>query len=320
MSLTQATQATRRAFGGRLLERAAEDPHFVVFESDLGKSSLSNLFGNAYPHRYFNLGIAELNTMGAAAGMAAGGRTVFVAGYSVFLTMRALEAVRSFVCYPKLNVKLYASHGGLTAAIDGVTHQGSEDIAFMTTLPNMRVLVPSDSVSARAACDLALATPGPVFVRLMRDPLCEFYDAGETFAIGGSKVMRSGTDITIASYGDIAFQALQAAEVLAEHGVQAEVLDLYSVKPVDATSVLASVRKTRALLVAENHQKRNGLGYELAALLLRNEPVPFDHLGLDDRFAESGNYFLMIDKFGFSAARIADAAQRLLEKARGRPA
>jgi transketolase len=316
MSLTKAKQATRRAFGGRLLERAADDSSFVVFESDLGKSSLSNMFGDAYPDRYFNLGIAELNTMGAAAGMAAGGRTVFVAGYSVFLTMRALEAVRSFICYPKLNVKLYASHGGLTAAIDGVTHQGSEDIAFMTTLPNMKVLVPADSVSARAACDLALATPGPVFVRLMRDPLYEFYEAGETFAIGGSKVMRSGTDITIASYGDIAFQALLAADTLAEQGIQAEVLDLYSVKPVDAAAVLTSVRKTRALLVAENHQKRNGLGYDLAALLLKEAPVPFDHLGLDDCFAESGNYFKMIDKYGFSAAKIAEAAERLLAKAR----
>ena len=318
MSLTKAKQATRRAFGGRLLQRAADDTGFVVFESDLGKSSLSNMFGDAYPDRYFNLGIAELNTMGAAAGMAAGGRTVFVAGYSVFLTMRALEAVRSFICYPKLNVKLYASHGGLTAAIDGVTHQGSEDIAFMTTLPNMKVLVPADSVSARAACDLALATPGPVFVRLMRDPLYEFYGDGEAFAIGGSKVMRPGTDLTIASYGDIAFQALQAADALAEKGIQAEVLDLYSVKPVDAAAVLASVRKTGALLVAENHQKRNGLGYDLAALLLKEEPVPFDHLGLDDRFAESGNYFKMIDKFGFSSAKIAEAAERLLVKARTR--
>jgi len=315
VSLTKAKNATRRAFGERLLERAAEDAEFVVFESDLGKSSLSNIFGDAYPDRYFNLGIAELNTMAAAAGMAAGGRTVFVAGYSVFITMRALEAVRSFICYPQLNVKLYASHGGLTAAIDGVTHQGSEDIAFMSTLPNMKVLVPMDSVSARAACDLALETPGPVFVRLMRDPLWEFYDAGETLTIGGSKIVRAGRDITIASYGDIVFQALQAADALAENGIEAEVLDLYSVKPVDAAAVMASVRRTGALLVAENHQKRNGLGYDLAATLLKEEPVPFDHLGLDDRFAESGNYFAMIDKYGFSAARIAEAAERLLLKA-----
>jgi transketolase len=315
MSLTKAKNATRRAFGGRLLELGAIDPDFVVFESDLGKSSMSNLFGDTYPDRYFNMGIAELNTMASAAGMAAGGRTVFVAGYSVFLTMRALEAVRSFIAYPKLNVKLYASHGGLTAAIDGVTHQGSEDIAFMSVIPNMKVLVPADSVAARAICDLALATPGPVFVRLMRDPLYEIYEPEETFRIGGSKTVRKGTDITLASYGDITFQAMQAADLLAEKGINAEVLDLYSVKPVDTAAVLESVRRTGALLVAENHQKRNGLGYELAALLLKEEPLPFDHLGLEDRFAESGNYFSMIDKFGFSAAKIAEAAERLLVKA-----
>jgi transketolase len=314
VSLVKAKIATRRAFGERVLERAADSPDFVVFESDLGKSSQSNLFGDAYPDRYFNLGIAELNTMAAAAGMAAGGRTVFVAGYSVFLTMRALEAVRSFVCYPKLNVKIYASHGGLTAAIDGVTHQGSEDIAFMTTLPNMKVLVPADTAAARAACDLALATPGPVFVRLMRDPLYEFYSPEETFKIGGSKLVRKGRDITLASYGDILFQALQAADSLAERGIEAEVLDLYSVKPIDTAAVLASVRRTGALLVAENHQKRNGMGYELAAMLMREGAVAFDNLGLEDRFAESGNYFSMIDKFGFSAAKIAEAAERLLSK------
>jgi transketolase len=311
-NITTAKIATRRAFGERVLERGADDHDFVVFESDLGKSSQSNLFGDAYPERYFNLGIAELNTLAAAAGMAAGGRTVFVAGYSVFLTMRALEAVRSFICYPKLNVKLYASHGGLTAAIDGVTHQGSEDIAFMTSIPNMKVIVPMDSVSARAACDLALETPGPVFVRLMRDPLYEFYQPGEKFRVGGSKTVRAGRDITIASYGDIVFQALEAAESLAAMGIEAEVLDMYSLKPVDTASVLASVRRTGALLVAENHQKRNGLGYELAAALLQDRPVPFDHLGLEDCFAESGNYFLMIDKFGFSGAKIAAAAGRLV--------
>jgi len=318
MSLTKAKIATRRAFGERVVERGVDRADFVVFESDLGKSSQSNLFGEAYPERYFNMGIAELNTMAAAAGMAAGGRTVFVAGYSVFLSMRSLEAVRSFVCYPNLNVKLYASHGGLTAAIDGVTHQGSEDIAFMTTLPNMKVLVPLDTVSARAACDLALATPGPVFVRLMRDPLYEFYEPGETFEIGGSKVVRSGRDITIASYGDIVFQSLMAADILAEKGIEAEVLDMYSLKPVDITAVVDSVRRTGALLVAENHQKRNGLAYELAVGLLKREPAPFDHLGLDDTFAESGKYLPMIDKYGFSAAKIAEAAERLLRKGKTR--
>jgi transketolase len=316
VTLVKAKIATRRAFGERLRERGVDNQDFVVFESDLGKSTQSMLFGEAYPERYFDLGIAELNTMAAAAGMAAGGRTVVVSGYSVFLSMRALEVVRSVICYPRLNVKIFASHGGLTAAIDGVTHQGSEDIAFMSTLPNMKVLVPMDTVSARAACDLALATPGPVFVRLMRDPLFEFYQPGESFEIGGSKTVRRGRDLTIASYGDIVFQALEAADVLATSGIDAEVIDMYSIKPVDTRAVLASVRRTGALLVAENHQKKNGLAYELAVTLLKEHPAAFDHVGLDDCFAESGNYFAMIDKYGFSAARIAEAAQRLLLKAR----
>ena len=319
MKLTKATRPTRHAFGERVLERGGDDPDFAVFESDLGKSSQSTLFGEKYPSRYFNLGIAELNTMAAAAGMAASGRTVFVAGYSVFLSMRALEAVRTFVCYPKLNVKLYASHGGLTAAIDGATHQATEDIAFMTTIPNMKVLVPMDTVAARAACDLALATPGPMFVRLMRDPLYDCYAPGTTFRVGGSHTLRTGTDITLASYGDIAIQALQAAELLAAEGIEADVLDMYSVKPVDAEAVFDSTRRTGALLVAENHQQRNGLGYELATLLLKRQPVPFANIGLDDAFGESGNYFAMIDKYGLSAPKIAEAAQRLLRQAGRRP-
>jgi len=319
MTLPKAKIATRRAFGERVRERGADDGNFVVFESDLGHSSYSHLFGDAYPDRYFDLGIAELNTMATAAGMAAGGRTVVVGGYSVFISMRALEVVRTFVCYPRLNVKFFASHGGITAAIDGVTHQGSEDIAFMSTLPNMKILVPLDTVSARAAFDLTLATPGPVFVRLMRDPLFECYAEGEKFEIGGSKTLRKGKDITIASYGDIVFQALQAADALSAQGIEAEVLDLYSLKPVDVKAVLDSVRRTGALLVAENHQKRNGLAYELAATLLKEEPVAFDHLGLDDCFAESGNYFSMIDKYGFSAAKIVEAAERLLMKGQCAP-
>ncbi|NJL72334.1 MAG: hypothetical protein HC888_12530 [Candidatus Competibacteraceae bacterium] len=306
---------TRKSFSERMVERAATDAEFVVFESDIGYSTYSYLFGEKYPARYFNMGIAEIGTMAAAAGMATDGRTAVVSGYGVFLTMRALEVVRSFICYPRLNVKILSSHGGLTAAIDGVTHQASEDIAFMGTLPGMKVLVPCDAVSARAAFDLALDTPGPVFTRLMRDPLWDIYPAGERFSIGGSKVVRSGSDITIATYGDIVFQALEAADRLARRGIEAEVLDMYSVKPFDSRGLLKSVARTGALLVAENHQRRNGLGYEGAAFLLKQGmAVRFDILGLDDKFAESGNYFKVLGKYGLSGAKIAAAALRLLAK------
>jgi transketolase len=314
LELKTTDSPTRKSFSERMLERAAKDKNFVVFESDIGYSTYSYLFGDKYPERYFNMGIAELGTMSAAAGMAADGRTVIVSGYGVFLTMRAVEVVRSFICYPKLNVKILSSHGGLTAAIDGVTHQASEDIAYMATLPEMKVLVPCDKASARGAFDITLETPGPVFTRLMRDPLKDIYPDDEEFVLGGSKTLTKGADITIVSYGDIVFQALEAAETLKKKGIEAEVIDMYSIKPFDEKALLRSIKKTGALLVAENHQKRNGLAYELAAFCLKKHPVLFDNLGLDDTFGESGNYFKVIDKYGLSARAIAAAAGRLVKK------
>ena len=313
MELVKAKVPTRRAFSERLSELGDRDSGFAVFESDIGRSTYSYLFGDRFPGRYFNMGIAEVSTMAAAAGMAACGRTVFVCGYGVFLTMRAVEVVRSFICYPNLDVKIMSSHGGVTAAIDGVTHQATEDIAFMTTLPNMKVLCPSDSASARGSVEIALATRGPVFTRLMRDPLYELYDAGERFELGGSKRPRRGSDLTIAAYGDMVFQALEAARLLESRGVDAEVLDLYSIKPFDREALLASVGKTGALLVVENHQRRNGLAYEIGmALLKERSTARFDALGLDDTFAESGDYAGVLEAYGLSAARIAATALRLV--------
>jgi len=314
MNLKQSDKATRRAFAERMTEYGDLDKEFVVFEADIGKSTYSYLFADKFPERYFNLGIAELNTVGAAAGMALGGRTVVACSYGVFITMRALEAVRSFICYPNLNVKFLSSHGGVTAAIDGVTHQATEDIAFMTTLPNMKVLVPADTQAARACFDLALATPGPVFVRLMRDPYYELYGEAENFSIGGSRVIRSGGDLTIVTYGDILFQALEAAEELAGEGISAEVIDMYSLKPFDQEGLLASIRKTGALLVAENHQRRNGLGYELSNFCLKNYPLPFENIGLNDTFAESGHYPDIIEAYGISREHIGRAARELLSR------
>lgn len=312
MNLPRALNPTRRAFSEQMASWGAESD-FAVFESDIGYSTYSYLFGDRYPERYFNFGIAEVSTMAAAAGMANNGRTVFVAGYGVFLTMRALEVVRSFVCYPHLNVKILSSHGGVTAAIDGVTHQATEDIAFMTTLPEMKVLCPCDTVSAKAAFDIALETPGPVFVRLMRDPLFELHPEGTHFALGGSARIREGSDITIAAYGDMVFEALDAAERLAAQGIQAEVLDLYSIKPVDMEGITASVSKTGALLVVENHQRRNGLGTYIGdALLQSGAALRYDHIGLEDRFAESGDYRGVIETYGLCATNIEARAKKLI--------
>lgn len=307
---------TRRSFAERMKEYGSIDHEFAVFESDIGRSTYSYLFGEEFPDRYFNLGIAEMATLSAAAGMAAGGRTVIVCGYGVFISMRAIEVIRSFICYPGLNVKFLSSHGGLSAAIDGVTHQATEDIAFMTTLPNITVLAPCDTISAARCFDLAMKTPGPVYTRLMREPFLDIYDKGDVFIRGGSHVVNSGQDITIAAYGDMVFQAMEAAEELGRRNISAEVIDMYSIKPFDWQGIKTSVEKTGALLVVENHQKRNGLGYEIGIQILKNNPLPFDHIGLDDCFAESGEYLPVIDKYGLSSSHIINAAQSLVLKKR----
>lgn len=314
MTLNKATKPTRQAFSEQMVEYANTNKDFAVFEADIGGSTFTNLFNKAHPERYFQMGIAEGNMVTAASGMAADGRPVVCSSYGVFLTMRALESVRTFCCYPNLNVKFLSSHGGVTAAIDGVTHQATEDLANITTLPNMKVLVPADTTSAGSMPQLALETPGPVFVRLMRDPLFDVYGDDETFEIGGSKCVREGSDVTIVSYGDILFQAIEAAEALAEKGVSAEVLDFYSIKPWDQEALMASLAKTGCLVVAENHQKRNGLAYDIGNFLLKNGPVPFDNLGMDDTFAESGDYYKVIEKYGMSASHIIKACEGVIAK------
>ncbi len=314
LTLEPASVPTRRAYSDSLVKLGAINKEFWVLDSDIGKSTYSHLFGDKYPDRYYNMGIAEIGTFASAAGIAANGRTVTVCGYGVFITMRALEAIRSFICYPNLDVKILSSHGGLTAAIDGVTHQATEDIGNMTTLPNMRVLVPADTVAARRCAETSLSVKGPVFTRLMRDPLFDIYPESEEFPFGESKLLRTGSDITIASYGDMIFLALEAAETLAGKGIDAEVLDIYSIKPCDSEGVLRSIRKTGALLVAENHQARNGLGYELAHLVATEYPVPFASMGLADTFAESGSYQQLLDKYGLSATHIAETAKQVVSK------
>lgn len=311
---TRAKVPTRRAFSEALVEYGRKNTDFWVLESDIGKSTYTYLFGDAFPDRYFNLGIAEVGTFATAAGIASSGRSVVVAGYGVFITMRAIEAIRSFICYPYLDVKILSSHGGMTPAIDGVTHQATEDIAAMSTIPGMRVLCPADTVSAAACVETSFSEHGPVFNRLMRDPFYDIYPVSEKFPFGGSKRVRTGKDITIATYGDMVFQALKAAESLAATGIDAEVLDLYSIKPYDREAILQSIAKTGALLVAENHQAKNGMGYEIANLVLTEHPVPFRNIGLADTFAESGAYDALIDKYGLSADHIAETAREVVAK------
>jgi transketolase len=311
-SLTKASMPTRRSFAERMKEYGKTDHDFTVFDSDISHSTYSYLFGEAFPDRYFNMGIAEMGTLSAAAGMAADGRTVVVCGYGVFLTMRAVEVIRSFICYPHLNIKFLSSHAGLSAAIDGVTHQATEDIAFMSSLPNMTIFAPCDTLSASRIFDLAMETSGPVFTRLMREPFFDIYDETDYFKYGGSNLIVQGKDITIAAYGDMVFQALEAKEILEKRNISAEIIDFYSIKPFDWLGLKSSIEKTGALLVVENHQKRNGLAYDIGIRILKEHPIPFDHIGLDDCFGESGEYHSVIEKYELSSRNIVDKVVKLL--------
>ncbi|MGR5092487.1 transketolase family protein [Vibrio maritimus] len=313
LTVTKSKKPTRLAFAERMVEYGELNTDFAVFEADIGYSTNSYLFNDKYPERYFQMGIAEFGMMASASGMAANGRPVVVAGYGVFLTMRALESVRSFICYPNLNVKLMSSHGGTTAAIDGVTHQASEDMALMSTLPNMHIFAPCDTASSRALFDVTMETQGPVYCRLMRDAYYELYDESAEFKCGGSNTLLKGSDITIISYGDILFQALEAANELKAAGVSVELIDAYSVKPLDWKSISASIKKTGRVIIAEGHQKRNGMAYDIATRMAKEQiHAQFDHLGLDDTFAESGAYPLLLDKYGLSSKHIIDCASAML--------
>ncbi|USD62450.1 hypothetical protein J4N45_24105 [Vibrio sp. SCSIO 43140] len=313
LTVTKSKKPTRLAFAERMVEYGEINTDFAVFEADIGYSTNSYLFNDKYPERYFQMGIAEFGMMASASGMAANGRPVVVAGYGVFLTMRALESVRSFICYPNLNVKLMSSHGGTTAAIDGVTHQASEDMALMSTLPNMHIFAPCDTASSRALFDVTMETQGPVYCRLMRDAYYELYNESAEFKCGGSNTLLKGSDITIISYGDILFQALEAANELKAAGVSVELIDAYSVKPLDWKSISASIKKTGRVIIAEGHQKRNGMAYDIATRMAKEQiHAQFDHLGLDDTFAESGAYPLLLDKYGLSSKHIIDCASAML--------
>lgn len=312
--MRRAEKPTRRAFSERMAEYGSIDENFAVFEADIGKSTYTNIFGAKYPGRYFNMGIAELGMVSAAAGMAAGGRTVVASTYGIFLTTRAIEAIRSFVCYPNLDVKFLGSHGGLSAAIDGVTHQATEDIAFTTTLPNMHVFVPCDTVSAASMFDLVMKTYGPCYVRLLRDSYYDIYDEDTQFVCGGSHVVREGSDVTIAAYGDMVFQALTAADELEKQGVSCEVIDTYSIKPLDYEGIMRSVEKTGRLFIVENHQIKNGVGYEMSDYLMKNRVyIPYAHIGIDDTFAESGRYGNIIHKYGIDASAVISGITGLMK-------
>lgn len=310
-------KATRAAFGVTLAELAGAGVPVVAVDADLSGSTTTAKFAAAdpaYEGRLFNCGIAEQNMIDVAAGLSLTGKIAFTGSFAVFGTGRAYDQIRNTVCYSNLNVKIAPTHAGVSVGPDGGSHQMLEDVSLMRGLPGMRVLVPADYAAARAAIKLAAATPGPVYVRMGRASVPCVYDDEVELEIGRAYVLREGADVSIVANGVEIREALLAADALAEEGISAEVIDAFSVKPLDADTILASAGKTGRVVVAEEHSVIGGLGSAVSELLTANRPTPVEFVGVRDRFGKSGEFEELMRYFELDAQAIVEAVKKVLAR------
>ena len=308
------SEPTRYSYADALLKLGEQNPHVVSLDADVSKSMKTTLFAAKFPERSFNFGIAEQNMMAAAAGMATTGLIPFANTYAVFASMRALDMVRNSIHYPRLNVKIAASHSGITPGPDGVTHQAQEDLSIMRSIAGSTVIAPADPTSTQMAVHAAAAYDGPVYLSFTRDPVPVLYDQTFPFQIGRAVLVREGGDAAIIANRDLVVQALIAAEMLARKGIEARVIDCHTLKPLDEKMVLKAAKDTGAVVTAENNIIYGGLGSAVAELLVEKHPIPMKRVGVGNTFAESGPYLEVIDKYGLTARHIVKAVNEVLKR------
>lgn len=311
---TVGQQATRYAYAEAILELGERNPDVVVLDADVSKSLNTHKFAERFPERSFNFGVAEQNMMAAAAGMASTGLIPYASTYAVFATMRALDQVRNSIHYSCLNVKIAASHGGITPGPDGVTHQGQEDLSIMRSIANSTVIAAGDGPTTKLAVWAAAEWKGPVYLSFTRDPVPILFDLDYPFEIGKAVTIREGTDATIIANRDMVCQSLVAAERLAKKGLNVRVIDCHTLKPLDVETILQAAEETGAMVTAESNVISGGLGSAVAEVLIENYPIPMKRIGVRDIFAESGPYLEVIKKYGMSAEHIADAVREVVAR------
>ena len=309
-----ASIATRDAYGEALAELGAVNENIVVLEADLSKSTKTSDFKKVYPERFFNMGIAEQNMIGTAAGFAAAGKTPFASTFAVFAAGRAYDQIRNSIAYPNLNVKIAATHAGLTVGEDGGSHQMLEDIALMRALPNMTVIVPADGIETKQVIKAAAELEGPVYIRLGRPKVPVLFGDDYKFEIGKGVVLKEGTDVTLIGTGIMVSKAMEAAELLAAEGISAAVVNISTIKPLDDELIIAQAQKTGAVVTCEEHTICGGLGSAVAEVLVENCPVPMARVGVEDKFGESGLPDELLEKYGLSASNIAAKAKAVIAK------
>ncbi len=308
-------KATRDAYGEMLRDLGREHEDIVVLDADLAKSTKSALFGEAFPDRFLNVGIQEANMVGMAGGLASAGKVPFISSFACFVILKGFDQLRMAVAYPKLNVKVVGSHGGISPGEDGASQQSVEDVALACSLPGFVVCVPCDEHQMRAATRAAYEHDGPVYIRSGRPKAPLVYDATPTdFAFGRATRLRDGGDVTIVANGLMVAAALVAADQLAADGIAARVVDMATVKPLDEEELHAAAVDTGAIVTAEEHLIHGGLGARVAQAVARLQPVPMEFVGLHDTYAESGDPGKLLEKYGLTADRIAAAARRAHER------
>lgn len=297
--------ATRESYGRALVKLGAEHDDFLVLDADLAGSTKTAVFRKEFPNRHINCGIAEQNMMGVAAGIAASGKVAFASSFAMFAAGRAFEQIRNAIGYPHLNVKIGATHAGISVGEDGATHQCNEDIALMRTIPGMIVMVPADDIEAEAMVRAAYFHDGPVYMRFSRLATPVFHDpATYRFEIGKGIVMRDGTDLTIIAAGLPVASAMEAAEMLAADGISARIIDMHTIKPLDRELVLQAARETKRIVTVEEHSVIGGLGSAVCDLLSGELPTPVQTIGIGDVYTESGPANELIEKYGLDGAGV----------------
>ena len=301
--------ATRDAYGKALAKLGAEHENLVVLDADLANATKTQTFQKAFPDRHFDCGIAEANMICVAAGMSTTGLVPFASSFAMFAAGRAFEQVRNSIGYPMLNVKIGATHGGISVGEDGASHQCCEDFALMRSIPGMTVICPADGVEAEAAVKAAYEMEGPVYLRFGRLAIPVFHEEGFNFQIGKGEVLREGTDVAIIANGLLTYEAIQAGEQLAEMGIDAMVINMATVKPLDEELVLEAAKKCGKVITCEEHSVIGGLGEAVCSLLSEKLPTPVRRIGVNDEFGHSGPAVPLLKAFGLSAEHIVEVAK-----------
>ena len=306
--------ATRDGYGKALVALGAEHDDIVVLDADLAGSTKTGMFAKAYPDRHFNCGIAEGNMMSVAAGLASTGLVPFASSFAMFASGRAFEQIRNSIGYPALNVKIGASHGGMSVGEDGASHQCCEDFALMRSIPGMVVICPADGVEAEAATKAAYEYKGPVYLRMGRLAVPVFHEEGFEFTIGKGEIMRDGTDVAIIANGLMVYEAIKAGETLAAEGINAMIINMSTVKPIDEELVLEAAKKCGKIITCEEHSVVGGLGEAVCSFLSETYPTPVRRIGVNDQFGQSGPAAQVLEHYGLCESNIVKVTKEFLNK------